>query len=266
MKCKPQQWHVKHHTGKVQIGITACQAQTLLAVALAQSLTYFAPSVYLAYPTPNVRGTGYAVGDTITVLGTALGGETTANDATLTVTAVESGGRISELEASGDPLDTWVYNTGLRTVVYARGLTDRTLIQKDDGYNFLGPQLREYPIRSVFRRDNIKMLEDYSGKLLVHRILPEVENLNKFNLPIDPVTEPSRIGSVDIKVEGANSVGQAPLETTAETMATNTDYPWVQISQNAHRVNSLEIGNSTTENIWICNSATWQYTQTEDDR
>jgi hypothetical protein len=223
-------------------------------------------SFYDGSPTPNVRGTGYAVGDTVKVLGTALGGETPANDATLTVTEIDLDGRIVSFDAVGEPLDKWTYNAGLRTVVYARGLADRTLVQKDDGYNFLGPQLREYPIRSVFRRDNIKMLPDYSGKLLVHRILPEVENLNRFNLPIDPATEEIRIGSVDIRVEGANSVGQAPLETTAETMFTNTDYPWVQISQNAHRVNTLEISNNTTQNIWICNSATWQYTQTEDDR
>jgi hypothetical protein len=75
-----------------------------------------------------------------------------------------------------------------------------------------------------------------------------------------------RIGTVDIKIEGANSVGQDPLQTTAETIATNTNYPWVQINQNAHRVNSIELSNSSTENIWICNATTWQFTQTEDDR
>jgi len=40
----------------------------------------------------------------------------------------------------------------------------------------------------------------------------------------------------------------------------------VQISQNAHRVNAIEITNSSTDNIWICPATTWQYTQTEDDR
>jgi hypothetical protein len=157
-------------------------------------------------------------------------------------------------------------NLGLRTVVYARGLANRNLVQKDDGYNFLGPQTVEYPIVSSFRRDNIKLLEDYSGKLMVHRLLPEVNNLTYTGVPANPVQNPFLVGSVDIKVEGANSVGQAPLETTAETMATNTDYPWVQITQNAHRVNSLIIGNVSTENIWICNASTWQYTQVEDDR
>ena len=222
---------------------------------------------YTGSPTPNVRGTGYTVGDTILILGTALGAETPANDVTITVTATDTGGKITTLTCTGTPLDAWAYNEGLRTVVYARGLTDRPLVQKDDGYNFLGPQTREYPINSKFRRDNIKILQDYSGKLLVHRILPEVNNLTKFGLPVNNTWDAGvRVGSVDIKIEGANSVGQEPLQTTAETMDTDTDYPWVQISQNAHRVNSLEIGNSSTTTIWICPATTWQFTQTEDDR
>jgi len=223
-------------------------------------------SGYTGGVTPNVRGSGYAVGDTIKILGTALGGNTPANDAVVTVTATNFNGRILTLTVAGIGANEWTYNDGRRTVVYARGITDRNLVTKDEGYNFLGPQTREYPVQSNFRRDNIKILDNYSGKLLVHRILPEVNNLAYSGLPVNPVQEDYLVGSVSIKVEGANSVGQAPLETTAITMATNTDYPWVQITQNAHRVNSLEISNSSTENIWICNSTTWQYTQTEDDR
>jgi hypothetical protein len=54
-------------------------------------------------------------------------------------------------------------------------------------------------------------------------------------------------------------------------MSTDTDYPWVQINQNAHRVNSIEIKNpidadATPGTIWMVNSITWQYTETEDDR
>jgi hypothetical protein len=100
----------------------------------------------------------------------------------------------------------------------------------------------------------------------VHRLLPEVNNLSYYGVPVNPVETPDRVGSISVQVEGANSVGQAPVETTAVTMTTDTDYPWVQIAQNAHRVNSLIISNSSTENIWICNSTTWQYTATEDDR
>jgi len=226
-------------------------------------------SAYQPYVTPNVRGTGYAVGDTVKVLGTALGGETPANDAVITVTAVDGAGRISAVAryATGTGLDDWVYQDGSRTVVYARGIANKQLVEKEVGYNFLGPLPQEYPINSRFRRDNIKMLPDYSGKLLVHRILPEVNNLDKFGVQVYPSYQGGlRTGTIGIKVEGANSVGQAPLQTTTETIATNTDYPWVQISQNAHRVNAIEITNSSTDNIWICPATTWQYTQTEDDR
>ena len=221
---------------------------------------------YIVVPASNTGGTGYAVGNTIRILGTAVGGSTPANDIVLTVAETAGSGRIVSVTATGTSLSDWVYNSGLRTVAYARGLLDRTIVQKDDGYNFLGPQTRSYPVDSVFRRDNIKLLADYSGKLMVHRVLPEVQNLNKFNLPINPVNEDYLIGDVSVRVEGANSVGQAPVETTAVTIATNTDYPWMQITQNAHRVNSLEISNSSLTTIWICNAATWQYTQTEDDR
>jgi len=221
---------------------------------------------YQGYPTNNVRGTGYAVGDTIKITGDLLGGTTPTNDATVTVTAVDTGGKISTFTVTGTPLDTWRYNAGDRNVVYARGLTNRTLVQQDDGYNFLGPQLREYPIRSYFRRDNIKMIEDYSGKLMVHRILPEINNLSKVGVPIMPATSPENIGSVDITIEGANSVGQDPVASVAHTLATDTNNPWVQINQNAFRVNSIEIGNSATKNIWICSATTWQFTQVEDDR
>jgi hypothetical protein len=156
---------------------------------------------------------------------------------------------------------TWTPNLSSRTIVYARGATNQSIVQKDQGYSFLGS-----PIVSNFRRDNIKMLPNYSGKLLVHRILPEVVNLTSKGLPIDPATQSDLIGSVGIKIEGANSVGQAPVSTTAITMATNTDQPWTQINQNAHRVNTIEIGNSSTANIWMCSATTWQTTQTEDDR
>lgn len=223
-------------------------------------------TLYDGYPTPNVRGTGYTVGDTITVSGTLLGGESPANDCVITVTRTDGPGRIAEATFEGTPLDTWIYDLGKRTLVYARGIPDRSIVQKDQGYNFLGPQQREYAINSRFRRDNIKIVPDYSNKVLVHRILPEVNNLNKFNVPIDPIDEYKLIGEVSIKVEGSESVGQVPQETTAITMRTDTSYPWVQMNQNAHRVNSLEISNSSADQIWICNSTTWQYTPTEDDR
>lgn len=158
----------------------------------------------------------------------------------------------------------WTFNKASRTVVYCKGADAKKLIQKDDGYLFVDDQ----PINSSFRRDNIKMLKDYSGKLLVHRILPEAVNLNNNNVEINPVNNPELIGNIIVTIEGSNSVGQEPQQTTGEVMATNTDYPWVQINQNAHRVNSLEIQNDTTTpgTIWMVNSVTWQFTETEDDR
>lgn len=221
---------------------------------------------YDGFPTPNVRGQNYAVGDTILVTGDKLGGETPANDAVITVTETNDNGRIVDFTIEGNPLDNWRYEPGKRTIVYARGLENRNLVMKDYGYNFLGPQLREYNINSRFTRDNIKILPDYSGKLLVHRVLPEIYNLNKYNLPIDTLSEARLIGTVDFAVSGSESVGQPAVETTSTALSTDTSKPWVQINQNAHRVNSLTISGSSQDQIWICNGTSWQYTQTEDDR
>jgi hypothetical protein len=162
----------------------------------------------------------------------------------------------------------WQFNYGSRTVAYARGVTNQKVVQKDQGYSWIDGE----PISSQFRRDNIKMLENYSGKLLVHRILPEVVNLNNNELPIDPVTDTALKGNVTITIEGANSVGSAPTAKTPVTIpvdangAVNGDNPWAQINQNAFRVNTIDITNSSNTSIWMCNATTWQYTQTEDDR
>lgn len=163
-----------------------------------------------------------------------------------------------------EDLAEWQFNKASRTIVYCKGADEKRLIQKDFGAEFVDG----LPINSQFRRDNIKLLKDYSGKLLVHRILPEVVNLNNNNVEINPVESPELIGSVVITVEGANSVGQEPQQVTGESLMTNTDYPWVQINQNAHRVNSLEIKSDplTPNTIWMCNTVTWQFTETEDDR
>jgi len=228
-------------------------------------------SAYKAYANQGdiaAAGTGYAVGNNIKILGTLLGGATPANDCFMTVLSVNGSGGITDFTIpTGEANGVWEYNPGSRTVVYARGDTSKRIVQKDIGYNFISDINGELlPIVSQFRRDNIKMLPDYSGKLLVHRVMPEVVNLTQKGLPVNPTTQPTLVGSVDVKLEGANSVGQEPQATTALTMATNTDYPWVQVNQNAHRVNSLEIGNSSKTNAWMCSATTWQFTQTEDDR
>ena len=158
-----------------------------------------------------------------------------------------------------------------RTVVYVRGVDDGKLVQKDQGYEFINGA----PIPSEFRRDNIKLLKDYSGKLMVHRILPEVVNLGANQgtdneLPIDPATSTNK-GDITITIEGANSVGSAPTAKTPVTIPVDADgiankNPWAQINQNAFRVNSLKLSNSSNNSVWMCSATTWQVTQVEDDR
>jgi hypothetical protein len=158
-----------------------------------------------------------------------------------------------------------------RTVVYVRGVEDGKLVQKDQGYEFINGA----PIASEFRRDNIKLLKDYSGKLMVHRILPEVVNLGANQgtdneLPIDPATSTNK-GNITVTIEGANSVGSAPTQITPVTIPVDADgvagaNPWAQINQNAFRVNTLELSNSSNNSVWMCSATTWQVTQVEDDR
>ena len=154
-------------------------------------------------------------------------------------------------------------NLGSRTVVYARGITDSAIVQQDVGYTHPAGTA----IRSYFRRDNIKMIKDYSGKLMVNRILPEVVNIGAQpftgtnNIQITPST-----GNIAIKIEGAESVGSLPSETTLVSMQLDTANPWCQIDQNSHRVNAIQIENTSNNTVWMCSATTWQYTQVEDDR
>jgi hypothetical protein len=166
----------------------------------------------------------------------------------------------------------WITNDGSRTVVYARGVAESKVVQKDQGFSFIN----DAPIVSSFRRDNIKLLKDYSGKLMVHRILPEVVNLGAepFTIdderPIDPATSTNK-GNVTVTIEGANSVGSAPTAKASVTLAVdangnNNNNPWAQIDQNAFRVNTIELSNSSNNSVWMCSATTWQVTQVEDDR
>lgn len=156
-------------------------------------------------------------------------------------------------------------NLASRTIVYARGVANSKLVQTNQGYTFVSNSGAQ-PIASVFRRDNVKMLPDYSGKIMVHRILPEINNLDYTGLPIMPADSPTHVGSVNVKITGANSVGQDPQSSINVVVQTNTDTPWAQINQNAFRVNTIELSNTSDSNIWICNATTWQTTQVEDDR
>lgn len=171
-----------------------------------------------------------------------------------------------------DTLAEWYTADGSRTVVYARGVAESNVVMKDQGFEFLGGA----PIQSYFRRDNIKLLKDYSGKLMVHRILPEVVNLgadpftDDDERPIDPTTSTHK-GNITVTIEGANSVGSAPTQITPVTIPVDADgtankNPWAQINQNAFRVNTLELSNSSNNDVWMCSATTWQVTQVEDDR
>jgi hypothetical protein len=154
-----------------------------------------------------------------------------------------------------------------RTVVYARGVASSKIVQKDQGYSFINNAV----IRSEFRRDNIKLLKDYSGKLMVHRILPETVNLGAIPNQNNEIPLYPSPGNITVKIEGANSVGSLPKSVVGVTIpidadGTNSKNPWAQINQNAYRVNSIEISNSSNTDIWMCSATTWQVTQVEDDR
>lgn len=149
------------------------------------------------------------------------------------------------------------FDAASRTMVYSRGVANTAPVQKDIGHSFVSGA----PIVSEFRRDNIQLLKDYTGHLLVHRILPEVVNLNEVGLPVANST-----GNVTVTVGGSNSVGQTPDFKTPVTIACNTDNPWTQVDQNAYRINSIKINNVSNTQTWLCSATTWQYTQTQDDR
>jgi len=170
--------------------------------------------------------------------------------------------------------NTWQPNYGSRTVVYAQGQTNTKLVQKDIGYGFIASNANPNGnITSTFRRDNIKLLKDYSGKLLVHRILPEVVNIGA--VPFSSSDEIAIIpspGNITITIQGSNSVGSTPVAKPPITIPidatgnTNVYNPWAQINQNAFRVNSILLSNTGNSDVWMCSATTWQYTQVEDDR
>ena len=165
---------------------------------------------------------------------------------------------------------------GSRCVVYARGCTDQKLVQKDQGFYFLNcvdmePGVSDIvPIASEFRRDNIKILTNYTSKLLVHRVLPEVVNLGaQWNQDNEVVT--TSTGQITITIEGANSVGSTATVKTPVTLYVDADgnpghNPWAQIDQNAFRVNTLVLADSSTSTVWHCSATTWQVAQVEEDR
>lgn len=148
------------------------------------------------------------------------------------------------------------FNQASRTVVYSRGVAESQLVQKDRGHTFVG----NVAIDSEFRRDNIHLLANYSEQLLVHRILPEANNIDAYGLPTVST------GNITITIGGADSVGETPTFKSAVTMDLDTSNPWTQIDQNVYRVNTVKISNTSSTETWICPGITWQLTPTQDAR
>ena len=216
-------------------------------------------------PSLDNGGSGYTVGNTVTI---PVDVDGTTYNVTATVATISGTGAITTISYLGSqtaPVPTPLLSS--RTVVYAQGVAESRLIQKDQGYEFIGGA----NIDSVFRRDNIKLLKDYSGKLMVHRILPEVVNIGAVHNDNNEIPIYPSPGNITVKIEGANSVGSSPASTIGVTLAIDADgnqnqNPWAQFDQNAYRVNTIELSNSSNTDIWMCNATTWQFTQVEDDR
>ena len=159
-------------------------------------------------------------------------------------------------QATESPIWTGnVYNQASRTVIYSQGIPDTYLVQKDKGNEFIG----NVAISSQFRRDNIQLLKDYSGSLLLHRILPEIINIDGNGVPT------TATGNLTVTVGGSNSVGQTPTFKDPVTISVDTDSPWTQINQNAYRINTIELNNTSSTDTWLCSAISAQFTQTQDD-
>jgi hypothetical protein len=148
------------------------------------------------------------------------------------------------------------YNNASRTVVYSRAVASSQLVQKDQGTAFLGPTA----INAVFRRDNINLGLKYSQQALIHRVLPEVCNINTNGLEIDGV------GNITVAISGSNSVGNTSPNTVGSTIAIDTENPWIQATQNAFRVYTVVANNSSSTNSWQMTALNWQFTPTQDSR
>jgi hypothetical protein len=151
----------------------------------------------------------------------------------------------------------WTYDPASRVVVYIQAIEDSKLVMKDRGTSFLNST----PIASEFRRDNIKLSQNYSDKVMVHRLLPEAVNLDTAGVQVVPST-----GSITVTMEGAQSVGSSPSVTNSQVVQLAGSSPWAQFNQNAFRVNTVVLSNTSDTNIWMCTGINWQVTAVEDDR
>jgi len=144
-----------------------------------------------------------------------------------------------------------------RCVIYVRAVENSLLVQKDQGYTFIN----NTPIDSVFQRGMIRLVEDYSNKSMVHRIMPQVVTVDNFLQTV------ASEGTISVEIGGNNSAGQAVTFRPIQTMDIDTDQPWVQIDQNVYRQNTIRITRTgSLLKPWMLTGATWQYTTVEDDR
>jgi len=78
-------------------------------------------TLYTPTVTSGQLGTGYAVGDTLTIAGTALGGLVLLNDLTITVTTIGVGGTVTGITSSGLGADQQLYTNRATTRITGLG-------------------------------------------------------------------------------------------------------------------------------------------------
>lgn len=157
------------------------------------------------------------------------------------------------------------FDNSLRCISYVRGVADSKILQKDIGFQVLANASSNSAtltnIATTFQRDNIRLLANYSEQLLVHRVLPEVNSIDDFGL------QTTSTGNITLSVGGADSVGAASTFKPSVTMAIDTNNPWIQVNQNAFRVNSVKMETTTSNTTGtISTGVTWQFTPTQDAR
>jgi hypothetical protein len=138
------------------------------------------------------------------------------------------------------------FNLASRDIVYSNYAGNIQLVQKDTGTSFLG----NTSIPTLFQRNNISFGQPYSASVQVHRVYPEIYGT----------------GNIDITVGGSNSVGSNVTYKPTETVAINTENPWVQINQNEARVTTIKVQSNSAVNSWQMSAANWQVTVVQDTR
>lgn len=148
------------------------------------------------------------------------------------------------------------FDKGSRTVIMSRGVADVPLVQKDRTYEFV-----DGPITSEFERTNIALVKDYSLQLLLHRVLPEMQNLD-----LDGRVSAVSTGNANVSIGGSQSSGQATTYQAPIAFTFDTQDPWVQADQNAYRQVAIKYGQTSNTTAWISTSVSWQYAVTQDAR